>query len=181
MNTFRSIRSLIITSGLLLLGACGASMEFKDHTPSSQAGGVSVDQPNANTTRITLSKSAANFDTDSWTLDSQSAQKLEQLSKLLTTYAFESVSVAGHADRTGPESWNQTLAKRRANTAAKTMARAGLKIESSKITGYGSSRPINPNNPKLENREDRRVEITIEGLSGTNLEQFESEVKKIWE
>src|SRR5690606_9048586 len=80
------------------------------------------------------------------------------------------ITIAGHTDDQGSDSYNQGLSERRAEAVRKELARLldgeGVRF---KTVGYGESRPRVPNivngKPSEENRaQNRRVEITYDAL-----------------
>ena len=69
-----------------------------------------------------------------------------------------SLTLAGHADPRGDESYNQGLSERRANAAQSYLLRKGLSSDAISTIGYGETRSLGGD---LAN--DRRVEVSAGG------------------
>jgi outer membrane protein OmpA-like peptidoglycan-associated protein len=72
------------------------------------------------------------------------------------------VIVAGHADRSGPESYNMGLSERRARAVAAALVAKGVAADVLDVQWFGESRPRVPTEDGVREPENRRVEITFE-------------------
>jgi outer membrane protein OmpA-like peptidoglycan-associated protein len=72
------------------------------------------------------------------------------------------VVVAGHADRSGPESYNVGLSERRARAVAAALVAQGVPADVLDVQWYGETRPRVPTPDGVREPENRRVEITFE-------------------
>ncbi len=70
-----------------------------------------------------------------------------------------SASIYGHADSTGPESYNQGLSERRAQAVVKYLVDHGVPADSISATGFGETKPVADNTTKEGRRKNRRVEM----------------------
>jgi len=70
-------------------------------------------------------------------------------------------TVAGHADRTSSQQWNERLAMKRAYKVRDDLLRAGIPLERIEIDSYGETRPAVPTADEVPEKRNRRVEITI--------------------
>ena len=70
-----------------------------------------------------------------------------------------SLTVSGHTDSSGNESFNDQLSKDRANAVAKALADRGLR-EGVKVEWYGERKPRIDTPDETREQENRRVEIT---------------------
>jgi outer membrane protein OmpA-like peptidoglycan-associated protein len=75
----------------------------------------------------------------------------------------ESLQLVGHADRSGPDPYNQRLSERR--VVSVTRALGGQGIASERVGGYGvgETQPLVPTPDGAREPRNRRVEVTVEG------------------
>jgi outer membrane protein OmpA-like peptidoglycan-associated protein len=95
--------------------------------------------------------------------------KTRDMARIFTTQARDRrLSIEGHTDAIGSESFNQTLSQQRADNVAAALVMAG--VDSQRITskGFGERYPIAPNslqdgrdNPQGRQK-NRRVEVVVE-------------------
>ncbi|MGH6915260.1 MAG: OmpA family protein, partial [Geminicoccales bacterium] len=69
------------------------------------------------------------------------------------------VVVAGHADRSGLESYNENLSLRRAQSVAQALGQRGIAASTMKLEAYGESQPRVPTADGVREPQNRRVEI----------------------
>ncbi len=79
---------------------------------------------------------------------------------LLASYGFK-VSVYGHTDDQGDETYNKRLSERRADTVRGYLSESGIPGDILAARGFGESSPRVPGNTKEARRKNRRVEIAI--------------------
>lgn len=109
--------------------------------------------------RITLNN--VFFDFDQVTLKPESFPELNRLVKLLGERATMTVSIEGHADATGTETYNLDLSKRRATAVQKYITGKGVEASRVNIAFFGESKPVESNATKEGRRKNRRVEFRI--------------------
>lgn len=110
---------------------------------------------------VTLSAGAL-FDFDSASLKAEGKQQLDDVaSKITSNGKVESVSIVGHTDSTGPESYNQQLSLRRATSVRDYLAGHGVDSSMMSISGMGESSPVADNSTRAGRAQNRRVEVTI--------------------
>ncbi|HTO88206.1 MAG TPA: OmpA family protein [Thermoanaerobaculia bacterium] len=108
------------------------------------------------------------FDFDSATLRPAASGKLAEVAAVLKEYPKSPVSIEGHTDGKGTESYNQALSERRADSVKKWLVDSGGIVPSRIATrGWGKTKPVAPNT-KPDGSDDpqgrqknRRVEITV--------------------
>ncbi|MDH5609625.1 MAG: OmpA family protein, partial [Cyclobacteriaceae bacterium] len=72
------------------------------------------------------------------------------------------VEIAGHTDNMGPESVNEWLSQRRAQSVRNWLLKNGISPDQVKSKGYGSKQPLASNDDETEGRElNRRIEVLI--------------------
>jgi outer membrane protein OmpA-like peptidoglycan-associated protein len=93
-------------------------------------------------------------------LNNKFIYRLDSLIGLMKDNKNIHLNISGHTDNTGSESFNLKLSKDRAAAVAKYL---NQKIHHSKITfdGFGSSKPVAPNDTPEGRRKNRRVEILL--------------------
>lgn len=74
-----------------------------------------------------------------------------------------SVTVVGHTDSIGTETYNQKLSVRRANSVAGFLAAQGINRGVMQVSGRGEMQPVASNKSKAGRAENRRVDITVTG------------------
>jgi len=101
------------------------------------------------------------FDLDQFELKQQSLTELNEIVKFLQMNKVVKIEISGHTDNTGSESYNQQLSLKRAASVAEYLKKQG--IENARITqkGYGSQRPVRPNDSEENRQFNRRIEFKI--------------------
>ena len=109
--------------------------------------------------------SGANFGFDNDSLSSNAQQQLATFASTVRKSNINpsSVSVVGHTDSIGPESYNQTLSERRANSVASYLSNQGIDRTVMQVSGRGESQPVASNKSKEGRAQNRRVDIKVTG------------------
>jgi outer membrane protein OmpA-like peptidoglycan-associated protein len=102
-----------------------------------------------------------NFAFDSAELTPEGQAILSEQAKILHKEATIRVEIAGHADSTGPEAYNQRLSEKRAKVVEAFLIGKGVSADSLKVVGYGKSRPVATNDTKEGRAQNRRVELIV--------------------
>jgi OOP family OmpA-OmpF porin len=71
------------------------------------------------------------------------------------------VTVAGHADRSGPEPYNEALSERRAENVARALLQRGVPERALEVEWFGERRPRIPTPDGQKEPRNRRVEIVF--------------------
>lgn len=110
------------------------------------------------------------FDYDRAEIKPQFFGQLDVIGKVLTRAPSSTARIEGHADKTGKSGalYNNKLSQRRAESVMNHLAER-WRIATDRMTavGYGFSRPKAPNDPKLGNPANRRVEVYIRGAGAS--------------
>jgi len=69
--------------------------------------------------------------------------------------------IAGHADRSGPESYNLGLSERRARNVARALVERGVPDDALQLEWYGETQPRVPTEDGVREPQNRRVEIVF--------------------
>lgn len=112
---------------------------------------------------LTFSSKSMNgiFDFNSIELSHDFIDKLPEIAEVLDVYPQARMIVVGHADSIGPETYNQTLSERRAQTVANKLLELGVSPAQIEAQGKGSSHPVADNRTVEGRAKNRRVEVTI--------------------
>ncbi|MDD2892970.1 MAG: OmpA family protein, partial [Halothiobacillaceae bacterium] len=97
--------------------------------------------PTVSAKAITLNADAF-FDFDKDTLKKEGKASLDALAKDIKIDQVEYITVVGHTDRFGSDSYNQKLSERRANTVAKYLTAKGIPSTKIKASGVGETQPV---------------------------------------
>jgi len=73
------------------------------------------------------------------------------------------VTIAGHADRSGTEAYNEGLSEERARNVARALVARGVPERALDVQWFGESRPRIPTADGVREPQNRRVEITFGG------------------
>lgn len=101
------------------------------------------------------------FDWDKADLTARAQQIIAEAAQASTRVAATRIDVAGHADRTGTETYNQALSLRRANNVAAELVRLGVPRTAISIMAYGDTKPLVPTAAGVREPQNRRVEIVL--------------------
>jgi outer membrane protein OmpA-like peptidoglycan-associated protein len=73
------------------------------------------------------------------------------------------ISIEGHADRSGPASYNLELSRRRVEAVRDRLIERGVPLEAITIEWWGETRPLVETADGVREAQNRRVEFVIEG------------------
>lgn len=101
------------------------------------------------------------FETDSWTVLSESEPELDRLHEFLVQNKNIGIELSGHTDNTGSEIKNQTLSENRAKAVYLALIERGIKEIRLTYKGYASNKPIGDNNTEEGKALNRRTEFKV--------------------
>ncbi len=101
------------------------------------------------------------FDTNKYNVNSASQVILDKMSGLLKEFPDTNVLIVGHTDNTGPEDYNLTLSKQRAQSVDGYFKNKGLNAYRFKTNWFGESSPIATNATPEGRSKNRRVNIVL--------------------
>jgi phosphate transport system substrate-binding protein len=101
------------------------------------------------------------FKTNTTALDGKATQDLDRVVRYIkaTTNESHAIELLGFADNQGDEAHNVELSEHRAKTVAEELAKRGVVAQV--VTGFGSARPIAPNDTPEGRNKNRRVEVWL--------------------
>jgi outer membrane protein OmpA-like peptidoglycan-associated protein len=101
------------------------------------------------------------FDSDSATLDASSVGTLDRLAAAAKLCPGVRIAIEGHADVEGSAEYNRRLSVRRAQAVVAYLIKAGADARQLEAVGFGSSRPVAPNDSAGNKAKNRRIEIVV--------------------
>lgn len=107
------------------------------------------------------------FEFDQATLTPDAAETLEALVPLLAKAGKHPVTVEGHTDAKGSDSYNQTLSEKRARSVKDWLVAHGAVPATTVTAGWGERRPVAPNarpdgsDDPAGRQKNRRVEVVL--------------------
>jgi OmpA-OmpF porin, OOP family len=100
-------------------------------------------------------------------------ERLAEIAQKLKSYqSISNITISGHTDRLGTESYNDPLSQRRATTVLNYLGSLGVRADATQAVGKGESEPVTKNcSDKLPRQQliiclqpDRRVTIEVTGV-----------------
>lgn len=101
------------------------------------------------------------FEYNSSALKSESEEGIQMIADFLQRNPDLRVELAGHTDNVGRESYNLKLSTNRANAVRKALIAKGVDKTRLTVKGYGTSRPVVPNDTEEHRAINRRTEMII--------------------
>ncbi|MBK8817273.1 MAG: OmpA family protein [Methylococcaceae bacterium] len=106
------------------------------------------------------------FNTDEAQLKPDGLRNVQKLGDFLIKYPQDKVSVEGHTDSVGSNSYNQELSDRRAYSVKTVLTDMGISSDRVATHGYGEKFPVASNNNAESRQLNRRVEIILSDADG---------------
>lgn len=100
-----------------------------------------------------------NFDFNSDKLRAESKTVLDQIVKILNDNPDWKMTIEGHTDNVGGETFNKGLSDKRSASVKNYLTSAGITIERLESAGFGFSKPIASNETEIGRARNRRVEL----------------------
>jgi outer membrane protein OmpA-like peptidoglycan-associated protein len=109
------------------------------------------------------------FDTGKAELNSGASRKLDQLAQFLSEHPDRRVQIDGFTDSVGPDSYNEELSRRRADSVRSALLTRGIDASRISTQGYGKAFPVANNADSGGRQLNRRVEVVIGGDNGSTI------------
>lgn len=103
------------------------------------------------------------FASGSAVLSRDSKQIVDQAAAAAKDNAPAHINIAGHADTTGSQAYNQKLSERRADAVRKELVAQGVSPDDIATTGYGETNLAVPTADNVNEPRNRRVVISVNG------------------
>jgi len=101
------------------------------------------------------------FNSGQSTILPQFASTLSSVASVINQYNKTTLSITGHTDSDGTNSYNQGLSIQRANSVASYLVNSGVAANRLVTAGKGESQPVASNNTAAGKAQNRRVELYI--------------------
>ena len=147
--------------GALAGGAVGAYIDRQEAERRRQTAGTGVDVIRSGDDLILRMPSGITFPVDSYAIQPQFQQTLNEVARTLGTYNQTYIDVLGHTDSTGSDAYNQTLSVNRAQSVADYLSARGVARARIGVRGFGETQPIATNATEAGRAQNRRVEIKV--------------------
>jgi len=112
---------------------------------------------------LVISLSDILFDVNQATLKAGAAQNVQKIAAILNQYPDYNISVEGHTDAQGSDSYNQSLSERRAAAVRAQLVAGGVAEGRITSKGFGESQPVAANDNAAGRQQNRRVEVIVLG------------------
>jgi len=99
------------------------------------------------------------FSPGKWELDLSHKSSLQEVIEILSRNPNLKIEIQGHTDNTGSEVFNQKISSYRAMSVMKYLMKNGVRPFRMSFKGYGSERPIVPNNSPENRAYNRRIQF----------------------
>ena len=108
---------------------------------------------------MSLDEGYLKFDFDEAELAPESREVLSRIAGILSTSDDFSITISGHTDARGGETYNRELSERRAQAVADYLIGTGLSPDIFTVQGLGKSQLLDPGNTVEAHAKNRRVEL----------------------
>ncbi len=102
-----------------------------------------------------------NFDLEKYNIDATDVQRLSTVIKVLLANSDANISIEGHADNTGEESFNNPLSNNRASSIKDYLVNVGIDAGRLSTKAFGESMPKASNDTEDGRAINRRVEFKV--------------------
>lgn len=130
--------------------------DYLDKCPETPLGNV-VDTDGCSLALVKLK--GVHFEFDSATLTSKARSILDRSLDAIRSSSSQNLSVEGHTDSTGSDSYNLDLSQRRAESVVNYLTSKGVSGSRLNAKGFGESNPAASNDTSASRALNRRVEI----------------------
>lgn len=156
--------------GALAGGAIGRYMDDqkrdleKNLAQEIKTGVAKVEKLPNDVVRVTMTNQTA-FDFNSTEIKPGFHSTMDKLADVVVRYNKTALTVVGHTDNVGSDSYNQKLSEQRALSVARYLE--GKRVHSMRLatSGKGESQPVATNNSESGRQANRRVEIYVEPVT----------------
>ncbi len=101
------------------------------------------------------------FETNQFELLNKSSSELDHLVAYLLENPAINIEISGHTDNEGTDSYNQQLSMKRAHSVGTYLKNRGIHPDRVVERGYGSKKPLYPNDSEANRQKNRRIQLKI--------------------
>lgn len=142
-------------------GIIGNIMDKQARKIEEAIPGAEVDRVGEGIHVIFDENSGVNFATNKSELTASSRLNLDKVAKVLIEFPDTNITIQGHTDNTGEESYNLNLSRKRAESVAEYLGSKGVLSSRFSIEALGETAPRYDNNTSQGRAQNRRVEMAI--------------------
>ncbi len=152
--------------GAVIGGAIGAYMDKQQRemeqrlAEEQRSKEIEIQRIKDDTLKLNLN-SEVSFDVGSANIKPAFSDSLNKLANVIKQYDQTTVSIVGHTDSTGSDSFNQQLSERRAQAVGNYFVQQGIAPSRITTSGRGESEPRADNSTEAGRQLNRRVEIFL--------------------
>jgi len=128
-----------------------------------QAGQARVEKLPGDVVRVTMTNQTA-FETDSSAIKAGFNSTMDKLADVVVRYGKTTLTVVGHTDNVGTDSYNQRLSEQRALSVAQYLEARRVNGMRLATAGKGETQPVSSNSTEGGRQANRRVEIYVEAV-----------------
>ncbi|MDQ2044366.1 OmpA family protein [Pseudoalteromonas sp. 20-92] len=147
--------------GALAGAAVGDYMDKQEEAFRDELAGSGVEVVREGDNLRLVMPSNITFATDQSYISSGFNDTLNAIAKVMNKYEKTYLSVEGHTDSTGKDSYNMNLSRERAQSVKDYLVNQQIMAARVSTKGYGETRPIATNESANGRAQNRRVEIQI--------------------
>ncbi|KAA1157663.1 OmpA family protein [Pseudoalteromonas fuliginea] len=147
--------------GALAGAAVGDYMDKQEEAFRDELAGSGVEVVREGDNLRLVMPSNITFATDQSYISSGFNDTLNAIAKVMNKYEKTYLSVEGHTDSTGKDSYNMNLSRERAQSVKDYLVNQQIMAARVSTKGYGETRPIATNESANARAQNRRVEIQI--------------------
>ncbi len=147
--------------GAIAGAAIGDYMDRQEAEMREQLSGSGVEVVREGDNLRLVMPSNITFASNQSTITPQFHDTLNSIANVLSHYDKTFLSIEGHTDSSGSESYNQTLSERRARSVQQYLVNKSIMQARLSVVGYGEMRPVASNETASGKAKNRRVEVQI--------------------
>lgn len=147
--------------GAIAGAAIGDYMDRQEAEMREQLSGSGVEVVREGDNLRLVMPSNITFASNQSTITPQFHDILNSIANVLSHYDKTFLSIEGHTDSSGSESYNQTLSERRARSVQQYLVNQSIMQARLSVVGYGEMRPVASNETASGKAKNRRVEVQI--------------------
>jgi len=117
------------------------------------------------------------FDYNKYDLTANAKNILDKCYDKIKDSDFRQITIIGHTDADGSDSYNMTLSENRTKTVLNYFLSKSISKDKIKIQFYGENKPIAKNDNDQDKQQNRRVEIIIEQINSDSKLQFDKQAQ----
>ena len=124
---------------------------------------IEIERIKDDTLRLVLNDDVS-FDFNSAQVKPSFHKSLDKVNQVLGHYSSSRITIVGHTDSKGSESYNQSLSERRASAVKNYLSGGGVVVSRLNTLGRGELQPRDTNDTSAGRSRNRRVELLVQAI-----------------